>query len=198
MVGIVTVIIGYSLFAIPPFAGWLQEYFPIICLVVALFLILYSFSSRGSAKTAWEYLVLAHFFIIAGVGSNVEQIETAQLVMYGSGVLVAAVLGFVCLQRIYSIDKDISLDRFHGYVYEQGNTALLFLLSAIGLLGFPITAAFIGIDVFFTHIGAEQPILIALAALCFLFIELAAIRIYCRIFLGLHKKLDHPLAFRSS
>ncbi len=118
--------------------------------------------------------------------------------MYGSGVVLAGVTGFICLQKIYGIDKNSSLDQYHGYVYEKKGTALVFLLSAIGLLGFPITAAFIGIDVFFTHIQAHQVPLITLTALCFLFIELAAIRIYCGIFLGLHKKLNDPVAFRSS
>ena len=127
-----------------------------------------------------------------------EQVEWQQVIMYGSGAVAAYIAGFICLQRIYNIDKDVRLNKFHGYIYEKKNTAFIFLLSAIGLLGFPITAAFIGIDVFFTHIHHEQTALIGLIALCFLFIELAAIRIYCRVFLGLHKKLSHPVAFRSS
>jgi NADH:ubiquinone oxidoreductase subunit 2 (subunit N) len=163
-----------------------------------LLIILYSFSSRRSAKTAWSYLLVAHVLIITGIMLYTGEIETEELVMYGSGVLLSVIVGFTCLHRIERIDKDISLDRFHGYVYEQKGTALIFLLSAIGILGFPITAAFIGIDLFFTHIGSGDVAVITLTALCFLFIELAAIRIYCRIFLGLHKKLDHPVAFRSS
>ena len=171
---------------------------PIVALIFALLLILYSFSSRGSAITAWQYLLAAHFFIITGIIDNTKHVDSTQIVMYGSGVLLAACIGYACLVRIYRIDRDVSLNQFHGYVYEEKNTALVFLLSAIGLLGFPITAAFIGIDVFFTHIGPGQITLIILAALCFLFIELAAIRIYCRIFLGLHKKLYHAVAFRTS
>ncbi|MBC7828886.1 MAG: hypothetical protein H7122_14150, partial [Chitinophagaceae bacterium] len=172
--------------------------FPIISLVCALSLILYSFASRGSAVTAWFYLLLAHLFILSGIVGNVEEIQSEQIIMYLSGVLLAAIVGYISLQKIYNIDKDISLNQFHGYVYERKGTALLFLLSAIGLLGFPVTAAFVGIDVIFTHVHADQISLIILMALCFLFIELAAVRIYCRIFLGLHKKLNHPIAFRSS
>ena len=73
-----------------------------------------------------------------------------------------------------------------------------FLIASIGLLGFPVTTAFIGIDVFFTYVESGQPVLITLLALCFIFIELAAIRIFLRIYLGPHKKLYHPVAFRSS
>jgi NADH-quinone oxidoreductase subunit L len=52
--------------------------------------------------------------------------------------------------------------------------------------------------VLFTYVAAHQPVLITLLALCMVFIELAAIRIFIRIFLGQHKKSDHPVAFRSS
>lgn len=175
-----------------------KETFAVISLVVALLLILYSFASRGSASTAWSYLLIAHFFILSGIVTNMDEVKWEQIIMYASGTILAAVVGYVCLKKIYHIDKDITLNQFHGYVYEQKGTAILFLLAAVGLLGFPITAAFIGIDVLFTHIHANQIALIILTALCFLFIELAALRIYCRIFLGLHKKLNHPVAFRSS
>ncbi len=177
---------------------FIQSAIPVISMSVALLLILYSFASRKSARTAWVYLLLAHFFIISGVIANRELVDWSQVSMYGSGVLLAGIAGLICLQKIHRIDKNISLNLFHGYVYERKQTALVFLLSAIGLVGFPVTAAFIGVDVFFTHIRSDQTALIVLMALCFLFIELAAIRIYCRIFLGLHKKPDHPVAYRSS
>ena len=112
--------------------------------------------------------------------------------------MVAFLLGYYCLQKIKAIDNDISLNQFHGYVYEEENTGLFFLFAAIGMLGFPVTAAFIGIDVFFTYVYSNQPVLIALMALCFVFIELAAFRILIRVFLGPHKKSYHPVAFRSS
>lgn len=58
--------------------------------------------------------------------------------------------------------------------------------------------AYVGIDVIVTYMKSNQIASITLLALCFIFIELAAIRIYCRIFLGLHKKPYHPVAFKSS
>ena len=175
-----------------------KETIALISLSIALLLVLYSFSSRKSALTAWNYLLIAHFFILGGLVANMESVQWEQVTMYTTGIVLASIVGYASLKRISNIDDDITLNQFHGYVYEQKGTALLFLLGAIGLLGFPITAAFIGIDVMFTHIKASQIALITLMAFCFLFIELAAIRIYCRIFLGLHKKLNHSVAFRSS
>src|SRR5687768_9645126 len=169
-----------------------------LMLVIALAIILFAFSYRGVALKAWSYLIVAHLFIMAGIGINASHINTIEFVFYASGIAAAFVLGVYCLNKIKAIDNDISLNHYHGYVYEQKPVALLFLLAAIGMLGFPITAAFIGIDVFFTYVNDSQALLISLLALCFIFIELAAIRIFLRIFLGPHKKLNHPIAFRSS
>lgn len=180
--------------SIPSFDGALS----IVLMSVALGIILFAFSYRKSAIKAWIYLITAHLFIIAAVSFNVTQINLVVIVFYASGVLLAFLLGFYCLHKIKAIDNDISLNQFHGYVYEQNTTGFLFLVAAMGMLGFPLTAAFIGIDVFFTYINSNQIALIVLMALCFIFIELSAFRILLRIFLGPHKKLNHPVAFRSS
>lgn len=195
LVGILSVVGSFyhSSFEIPG-----AKNLPVVFLIIALALILYSFASRQSALKAWNVLLLAHIYIIAGIGFNTLHIAPVEIIFYGTGVAAAFVLGYFCLQKIHAIDQDIRLNKFHGYVYEQKNTGFLFLLSAIGMLGFPITVAFIGIDVLFTYINSNQVAAIALLALCFIFMELAAIRIYLRIFLGPHKKLDHPVAFRSS
>jgi NADH-quinone oxidoreductase subunit L len=172
--------------------------FAAVLLSIALILILFTFSYRGPAVNAWLYLLWAHVFIMTGIYINAAYVDTIEIVFYISGVAIAFILGYYCLQKIKAIDNDISLNNYHGYVYEQRGTALLFLLAAIGILGFPVTMAFVGIDVFFTYVHSDQVTLIALLALCFIFIELSAIRIFLRIFMGPHKKLNHPVAFRSS
>ncbi len=176
----------------------LGKILPIILMNIALAVILFAFSYRKSALTAWIYLLTAHLFIIAAVLFNADHIYLIEIVFYISGVLVAFIVGYFCLQKIKRIDNDISLNQFHGYVYEQETTGLWFLFAAIGMLGFPVTAAFIGIDVLFTYVHSNQPVLIGLMALCLIFIELSAFRILLRIFMGPHKKLNHPVAFRSS
>ena len=175
-----------------------KEYLPVVCLSVALLIILNVFASRGQADRAWEYLYLAHIFIISGILFSMPQLNYTEFWMYSGGIMLAFLLGYYSLQRTYSRERDLSLNRYHGNVYEQKTTAFLFLIASIALIGFPVTSAFIGIDVFFTYLNEEQFVSITLLALCFLFIELAAIRIFLRIYMGPHKKLYHPVAFRSS
>ena len=193
--GLTLLILGYSNQNIIP----LQDgVLPVILMSIALAVILFAFSTRQSALKAWISLLTAHLFIIAAVLFNEPHINSIEIIFYTSGILLAFLLGHYCLQKIRSIDNDISLNQYHGYVYEQETTGLLFLFAALGMLGFPITAAFIGIDVFFTYIHSDQAVLIVLLALCLVFIELSACRILLRIFMGPHKKLNHPVAFRST
>ena len=165
---------------------------------IALAFVLFAFSYRGSALKAWVYLALAHLFIITAISINAAHINSIEFIFYATGIAAAFALGAYCLNRVKEIDNDITLNNYHGYVCEEKITALLFLLAALSILGFPLTGAFIGIDVFFTYVDSAQYVLISLLALCLIFIELAAIRIFLRIFLGQHKKLNHPVAFRSS
>ncbi len=193
--GLALLILGYTYQnLIPSLAGAA----PVVLMGIALAVILFAFAYRRSALKAWTYLVIAHLFIIAAVLVNATHVNPIEIVFYLSGVLLAYLLGYYCLKKIEGIDNDISLDIYHGYVYEQEGTGFLFLLSAMGMLGFPLTAAFIGIDVLFTYVHSNQLPLIVLMALCFIFIELSAFRILLRIFFGPHKKLNHAVAFRSS
>ncbi len=195
VMGFAFLILGHTNQNISPSLGGAL---PLILMSIALAVILFAFSFRQSALKAWVYLLTAHLFIIAAVLFNTDHINPIEILFYISGILLAFFLGYYCLQKIKTIDNDISLNQFHGYVYEQETTALLFLLAAVGMLGFPITAAFIGIDVLFTYVHSNQIALIILMGLCLLFIELSAFRILLRIFMGPYKKLDHPVAFRSS
>ncbi len=173
-------------------------YLSYIWIGLALSFILFAFSFRGSATKAWFYLCIGHLFIMAAALFNTTYIQPIEIIFYASGVGAAFLLGYYCLLKIKNIDGDISLNQFHGYVYEQETIGFLFILATIGMLGFPISAAFVGIDVLFTYIHSDQIVLISLMALCFIFVELSAFRIFLRIFFGPHKKLSHPVAFRSS
>ncbi len=170
---------------------------PILLMSIALLLILFAFAFRGSALKAWVYILLAHFYILSAILFNAS-INLIEITYYLTGVLFAFLLGYFCLQKINKLDNDINLNKFHGYVYEQNTVGFLFLVATIGMVGFPITFAFVGIDVIFTYIQSNQIVLIIFMAICFIFIELAAFRILLRIFYGAHKKLNHPVAFRST
>jgi NADH:ubiquinone oxidoreductase subunit 4 (subunit M) len=170
---------------------------PYVFAFLALGLILKAFTDRGDARKTWLLIFLSQFFVALSIGLN-KHFEFSQILIYLSGGTVSAVIGYACLQKIRSIDHDIDLGKFHGYVFERPKLALVFLFCCLGLVAFPVTPAFIGFDILLTHINKDQFGLIILTALSFIFIELSVLRIYARIFLGQHKKAYHAMAYRSS
>ncbi len=177
--------------------GPATDMLPAALSLVGLLLILRSFAERADARRPWMLVVTAQLFIVLAVMLN-RNFDTREIIIYLSGTIISAIVGYICLNKIKHLDNDISLNHFHGYSYRQAWPAFGFLLSCLGLLGFPITPTFIGVDVLFSHIHHDQLAMIIFTSLSFLFIELSVLRIYARIFMGQHKKMDHAMAFRSS
>ncbi|MCW3073111.1 MAG: hypothetical protein JWP69_180 [Flaviaesturariibacter sp.] len=173
-------------------------YLPFALAIVALMLILGSFAERQNAKRAWLFIMGAQVLITLSIGLLHEEFSATYMLMYLSGAILASIIGYACLAKIASSEKDIDLNRFHGHVYEYPGTAALFLIACLASAGLPFTPTFIGIDLLFSHVGKSEYFFIMLMAISFVFIELAALRIYARIFLGQHKKQYHPIAYRSS
>ena len=174
------------------------ELLPYIFSFFGLILILKAFADRGDAIGAWGSVVGGQLFITLSIALLNEDFGHNHILMYLSGAIASAIVGFICLRKIKSIDNNIELNQFHGYTYEQPTLGFIFLLACLGLAGLPFTPTFIGIDILFSHVHKHEEILIIFTALSFVFIELAIIRIYARVFLGQHKKAYHAIAFKSS
>lgn len=175
----------------------ISQHLPVLYAALSLMCILAALASRGSPMRAWWKIIMSQLLIVLAVSLNVH-VESAHVWIYLTTTISAAVMGMFCLHNTYHIDKDISLNRYHGYVQERPDLAIIFLISSMALVGFPFTPAFIAIDLMFTQIHAHQYGLVALTGVGFIFLELAALRIYARVYLGQHKKHTHPIAYRSS
>ncbi len=171
---------------------------PVFYSVIGLLLVLKAFAQRGDAVKAWLLVVAGQLFITLAVMLLNEDFGYDQMLMLLSGTVISAVGGYICLKKIKGIDNDINLDRHHGYTYEQPKIAFAFLICCLGTAGLPFTPTFIGIDLLFSQVPDHKVLMITTIALSFLFIEIAVLRIYARIFLGQHKKNYHPIAYRSS
>ena len=165
--------------------------------IVGLALVLTSFSKRDDARKAWLLVIAGQCYVTLSIVID-DNVDLKEALIYLSGIMAGAIVGYTCLSKLKQADDDINLSMFHGYTYEKPTLAFIFMLSCLALIGFPFTPTFLGIDILFTHLHTDQPILIAVTSISFIFIEIAILRIYARIFLGQHKKNDHPIAYRSS
>ncbi|MEO8172208.1 MAG: proton-conducting transporter membrane subunit [Sediminibacterium sp.] len=170
---------------------------PIVLSLSGTILILSAFAQRGDARKAWLLVFASQSFVVLSILLN-DHVGIDEIMVYAGGSILSAITGYICLNKIYAIDNDITLDGYHGYTYEKPTLGFIFLLSCLGLLGFPITPTFIGVDLLFSHIHEKQYVLIVFTSISFVFIELSVLRIYARIFMGQHKKTHHAIAYRSS
>ena len=143
-------------------------------------------------------IIASQFFIILSIAFLNDTYEYSEILIYISGLLVAAIVGFVCLRKLKKLEKTIDLNGFSGHIHEHPGIAFIFLLACLAFVSLPFTPSFIGFDLMFTHIHKHEYLLIIFTSISFLFIELAVLRIYARLFLGQHKKQYHPIAYRSS
>lgn len=181
-----------------PFTPLVDQVLTYIILSIAILTLINGFAFRGNALKVWNSFPVVHLLILAAIGFNDASIPMIELIYYLSGVLIAWVAGYWSLIQIQKIAPDLTLKGFHGNVYSSKGLTFIFLLSAVGMAGFPLTATFIGVDVIFTYVHEDQYLLAGGLALCYFVLELSAVRIFLRIFNGPHPRLTHPVALRSS
>lgn len=175
----------------------IHQYLPGLFALIGLLFVLKAFSERKNVVMSWTLIIMNHFWVALAVSFN-ENFKYEQIHYYLSGIVIAGLVGYACLQRIKSFETSIDLKQFHGHVYEHPKITLVFFLACLGLTGFPITPAFIGEDLIFTHIHSNQYMLAIFTSLGFVVDGLSLIRIFARIFLGPHIKTYHETPFKSS
>lgn len=177
---------------------WLRQHVPGLFSLLGLMMVLRSFTERHSPFLAWFLVLMNHFWVALAVSFN-EYFDKSQVILYLSGIVCGGILGALCLYRLYRREKKyFDLNRYYGHVYEHRGLSLVFLLAALGMMGFPLTPAFVGEDLIFSHIHETQFVLALFNALGFIFGGISLIRMYARLFLGPHVKTYHETDFRSS
>jgi hypothetical protein len=174
-----------------------ERYLPFIFSTISLMMVLKAFTERTRATLSWILVIMSHFWIALAVSFN-ETFTFDQIHIYLSGVGLSGIFGLLALLRLKMFEGYVGLDQFHGHVYKHPKIGMVFLLACLGASGFPITPTFIGEDLIFTHIRADQVLLASVIALSFIIDGIAIIRLYARVFLGPHAKSVYEMAYRSS
>ncbi|RXK52385.1 proton-conducting transporter transmembrane domain-containing protein [Aquirufa rosea] len=163
------------------------KYMPVALSLVGLILVLKSFTQRRSLRLSWILVIINHITIAVAISFN-ESYDNRETWIYLSGILIAGIIGYACIMRLFKLEGKILLNRFHGLSLEHPKIAFVFLMACLGLTGFPITPTFIGEDVIFSHIHEEQFALAGIVSLSFILDGLSIMRIYARIFMGPNSK----------
>jgi hypothetical protein len=165
---------------------------------MGLLMVLRSFGERKSPMLSWLLVLLYHFSVVLAVSFN-EQFGFSQVIIYLSGILPSAIVGWYCMRHLQKTEpKYFHLNQYMGHVYEHPRLAFVFFVASLGLMGFPISLSFIGEDLLFSHIQEHQYLLAFIESLSYIMAGISLVRIYARLFLGPHVKLYHETPLRSS
>nr|MBP7477335.1 hypothetical protein [Chitinophagales bacterium] len=176
----------------------LDENIHLLFAFIGMILILLAFAEKRDALKAWLLIIISQFYIVLSIALINDEYEYSEILLYVCGLIVAACIGVVILAKLKKEEKEIALNDFYGHVYQHPIWAFWFLIACLAFVCLPFTPSFIGIDLMFSHIDHDEYALIFLTSISFLVLELSALRIYARLFLGPHKKQTHPIAYRSS
>lgn len=175
----------------------LLEFFVYSFAILALVLILISFTERLSSIYAWLNVVFGHLFIMMSISLN-SHIQLKFVLMYLSSILLFGLLGYIAIKKLKNATTSINLDQYHGSGSEHPRLSILFLISCLGLIGFPISPLYIGIDLMLTYIESHEYIIMGIVGLSLIFIEISLLRVYSRLFCGIPPISNQPVAFKSS
>ncbi|HZI25026.1 MAG TPA: proton-conducting transporter membrane subunit, partial [Chryseolinea sp.] len=181
----------------PIISTQIQGYLPLLFSAISLIMVLKSFAERKQAMLSWVLIIMSHFWIALAIAFN-DQFKFDQIHLYLSGIAVSGVIGLICLRWLKSQEGTIDLNKFQGHSYKHPKMAFIFLMACLGVSGFPISPTFIGEDLIFTHIHANQAVLAFVISVSFIIDGLAIIRLYARLFMGPHAKSIYEMAYRSS
>jgi NADH-quinone oxidoreductase subunit L len=170
---------------------------PTLFAIIGIIMALKAFVERGSSSYAWFLVILNQLFTSLAIAFN-EEFDYGQIHIFLSGIIISGIVGYICLKYLKSKGVDTKLDGFKGNINKYQTLALVFLISCLGIVGFPITPTFIGEDVILGHIHENQYLLTFLIALGLIVDGLAIFRIYARIFLGPNRDSFNEVAYRSS
>jgi NADH:ubiquinone oxidoreductase subunit 5 (subunit L)/multisubunit Na+/H+ antiporter MnhA subunit len=191
---IVGVLLRYNIKLMPQS---IIHFLPILFSFIGLLMVLKAYSERSKARISWVLIILNHLWIALAISFN-EQFKFLETGLFLSGILIAGAVGYYSLNRMRKIETNIDLTRFNGHVFKHPKQAILFLIACLGLSGFPITPTFIGEDLVFSHIHANQYALAFFVSASFIMDGLAILRIYARVFLGPHVHSIYEMGYRSS
>jgi len=176
----------------------IQEFIPGTFAFIGMMMVFKAFSERNYPRLAWMLVMANHFWIALAVSFN-ETFDYNQTLIYLSGVTVFGILGYVILEYLRKKEPEyFDLNQYYGHVYEYRKLALVFLIATLGLMAFPISPTFIGVDLIFSHIHEDQYLLAFFDSASFIIGGISLIRIYSRLFLGPHIKNYHEKALKSS
>jgi NADH-quinone oxidoreductase subunit L len=142
------------------------------------------FSQKHSHFRTWNDIALSYFFACFAVWFMVNS-AWDDAVLFLTGIIPAWLLGIAALSLLLKSENyKNSPFAYLAMAETKPKLSLLLFISFLGLVGFPITPAFIGEDLLLYHASSQHPWFAALIAFSFVVNGIAAARIFLKLCMG--------------
>jgi NADH-quinone oxidoreductase subunit L len=142
------------------------------------------FSQKHSPFRTWNDIALSYFFACVAVWFMVNS-AWDDAVLFLTGIIPAWLLGIAALSLLLKSENyKNSPFAYRAMAETKPKLSLLLFISFLGLVGFPITPAFVGEDLLLYHASSRHPWFAALIAFSFVVNGIAAARIFVRLCMG--------------
>ncbi|MGJ0428158.1 proton-conducting transporter transmembrane domain-containing protein [Methylobacter sp.] len=170
--------------------GASTQYLAIPISVFMVFASLSAFSQKHSPFKVWNAIGLSS--ILAGVAVwFLNPAASSDILLFASGIVPAWILGLVVLYRLLKHENFAeSPFAYRAMAETQPKLALLLFLSFLGLVGFPISPAFLGEDLLLSHASSHGPWFALPITIAFVINGIAAARVYQRLCMGRPAELN--------
>jgi NADH:ubiquinone oxidoreductase subunit 5 (subunit L)/multisubunit Na+/H+ antiporter MnhA subunit len=154
----------------------------------SLFLMVKAYNERGSLMLGWTWILLGNILVLLSTHWRVE-ISPTESALFLGGIILSSSVGYAVLLLLrVQLGQMPDLNEYRGLIHTRPTMGFFFLLSGLGMSGFPITTTFLGQDLLLSHIEEGDFIMATLLALSFVINGISIIRMYARVFLGHHQK----------
>ncbi len=165
-------------------AGINSKYLAIPISVFMVLASLSAFSQKHSPFSVWNAIGLSS--LLAGVAVWFLNPDAwFDVAIFTSGIIPAWILGIIALAKLLkNANFDDSPFVYRAMAETQPKLSLLLFLSFLGLVGFPISPAFLGEDLLLSHASSHAPWFALPITLAFVINGIAAARVFQRLCMG--------------
>lgn len=164
-----------------------------LALPVSIFMVLAAlsaFSQKHSPYSVWNAVGLSS--TLAGLAIwFLNPAAWFDVVIFASGIIPAWALGMIVLAKLLKNENFAeSPFTYRAFSETQPKLSLLLFLSFLGLVGFPISPAFLGEDLLLSHASSHDPWFALPITIAFVINGIAVARVFQRLCMGTPNELN--------
>lgn len=169
----------------------------VISAIVSILFYIRAYTTKSVAKVCWNLIMLGQLYGILFL-TLASTKNWMYLGVYSIGIVVAFIIGHICLWFLEKKGESSELREYHGSIYAFTKLGNFFLIVSLIFMTFPISPSFLVQDVLLSSVPSTHAFFIVIFCFSYLLVGVSTIRLYTKVFFGPHKTSYHEVAYRSS